>query len=192
MSDEPGARRSNRRPFFALVCALLGVLVLLSQPLLLSAQQHDERAVRAAFVYNLAKYVEWPSGGNEFVVGFFGEDELGELLRQTLLGKTIGAKSIRVVLNPSDAELESCDLVYLSQSAPNKFSPVLEKLRKRSTLTVGQNDSFARHGGMVGLVRSGDHIQIQVNLEAAQRAGLKIDSRLLNLAVIVHTTGAGD
>jgi uncharacterized protein DUF4154 len=68
---------------------------------------------------------------------------------------------------------------------------VLEKLHKESVLTVGDDYSFALNGGMVGLVRTGDHIQMMINLEVAQQSGLKISSRVLSLAASVRTSGGG-
>jgi len=153
--------------------------------------QQDERAVRAAFVYNLTKYVEWPQTGNELVVGFVGDSDMGGVLEKVLSGKTTDGKTVRVLRNPSNEQLQRCDIVYIGYSSPKKIQPILEKLRNKSILSVGEDEHFAGSGGIVGLVRTGDHIQIQINLEVAQQAGLKISSRLLNLAAIVRTTGAG-
>jgi hypothetical protein len=67
----------------------------------------------------------------------------------------------------------------------------LEKVKGKGVLTVGETEGFARDGGMIALVNSGDHIQIEVNLEAAQGAGIRISSRVLNLATIVRPAQKG-
>ena len=130
--------------------------------------QHEERSVRAAFVYNLTKYVEWPRAGKELVIGFVGDDGIGETLQKVLAGKSAQERVIRVVLSPSDEELQRCDLVYVGYSAKEKIREVLEKVRGKEILSVGESGHFALDGGMVGLVRVGDEIQIQVNLGEVQ------------------------
>jgi len=151
--------------------------------------QHEERSVRAAFVYNLTKYVEWPHASKELVIGFVGDDGIGETLQKVLAGKSSQGRVIRVVLAPSDEELQGCDVVYVGYPSKEKIRGVLEKIRNKSILSVGESDHFALDGGMVGLVRVGDEIQIQVNLDAVQAGGLKISSRVLNLAVIARSGG---
>lgn len=151
--------------------------------------QHEERSVRAAFVYNLTKYVEWPHPGKELVIGFVGDDGIGDTLQKVLAGKSNQERTIRVVLSPSDEELQACNLVYVGYSSTEKIRGVLEKVRNKSILSVGESNHFALDGGMVGLVRVGDEIQIQVNLDEVQRGRLKISSRLLNLAVIARNRG---
>ena len=153
--------------------------------------QHDERSVRAAFFYNLTKYVEWPHPSQELVIGFVGDGGVGETLEKVIAGKNSPERTIRVVLAPSDEELGRCQVVYVGYASPDKIRGVLEKVRNKNILSVGESDRFARMGGMVGLVRVGDEIQIEVNLEAVQAAELRMSSRLLNLAFIVPK-GGGD
>lgn len=174
-------RRSHGRVVLA---CLLSLLAFWSS--LLSAQLRDERAVRAAYVFNLTKYVEWAPKDNQLVIGFEGSRATGEMLKKMLDGKTSEAGPIQVLLFPSDEELKKCSILYITDPQEKRARSVLDNSEIRNLLTVGETASFARDGGMVGLVKAGDQIQVQVNLEAAQRAGIKISSRLLNLALIVH------
>ena len=155
------------------------------------AQMRDERAVKAAFVFNLTKYVEWPQASNELVIGFVGEGPMGETLERMLAGRSSESRPIRVVLYPPDEELERCSILYIADSAPSKVRAILDRVRTKSILTVGDTGSFARNGGMVGLVRVGEQVQIQVNLEVTHESRLRISSRLLNIAVIVAPTSGG-
>ncbi len=155
------------------------------------ALEHDELAVRAAFVFNLTKYVEWPHAGNQLTVGFVGDGPMGEVLKQTLDGKTSDARRIDVLLAPSDSALERCDLLYVAYTSSRKNREVIERLRNRGVLTVGETDSFAKQRGMVGLVKKGNQIQIQINLEAARDAGIKISSRLMSVATLIDATPEG-
>ncbi len=68
---------------------------------------------------------------------------------------------------------------------------MIERLRNRGVLTVGETDSFAKQRGMVGLVKKGNQIQIQINLEAARDAGIKISSRLMSVATLIDATPEG-
>jgi YfiR/HmsC-like len=172
------------------MCALLAASLLAP---FLNAQVHDERAIKVAYVFNLTKYVAWPHAGSELVLGFVGDSSMGEALEKMLTGKTSESRVIRVVLSPKDEALEQCDVLYVAYSSPKKVRAALDRVRGKSVLTVGDTDSFSREGGMVGLVRTGQQVQIQVNLEAVQEARLKISSRMLDLATIVHSTpGAKD
>ena len=152
-----------------------------------SGQMQDERAVRAAFVYNLTKYVEWPRPGSELVIGFIGEGSMGGILEKMLVGKTSASRTIRVLLSPSDEQFAQCNVLYVAQASSEQIHSALDKARNKGILTVGETASFPREGGMIGLVRAGDQILIQVNLDVVQEARLKISSRLLNLSTIVRT-----
>ena len=167
---------------------LLGAVLLL-WPFLASsaAQLQDERAVRAAFVFNLTKYVEWPHPASELVIGFVGESAMGEMLQNMLAGKTSDSRTIRVVISPSDEELQRCQILYVGYPSSRKIRLTVDKVRNKGILTIGEADSFAQDGGMVGLVRAHDQIQVQVNLTVTQEAQIKISSRLLSLSTIVRT-----
>ena len=175
----------NLATLACVACALLSLLA----PFL-SAELQDERAVKAAFVFNLTKYVEWPHPIQELTIGFVGEGSMGETLKKVLDGKSSESRPIRVLLFPTDEQLQHCNLVYIAEPSPKKIRAALDKVQNKGVLTVGDSDSFARNGGMVGLVRTGDQIQIQVNLEATEESRLKISSRLLNLSVIVQPASA--
>lgn len=109
------------------------------------------------------------------------------VLQELLTGKVSDARRIEMLVSPSDAELNECDLVYVAYSSRKKIDPVLSKLSTRSVLTVGDADSFTKQGGMISLVTVGDHVAIHVNLQAAQKEKLKISSRLLNLATVINS-----
>ena len=150
-----------------------------------SAQARDERAVKVALVFNLTKYVEWSQNNSSLVIGFVGEGSMGELLQKVLEGKSSDSRPIHVVLSPSDEELKKCNVIYFGDAQPRKVRATLERVRSLNILTVGETESFTQEGGIVGLVRTGEQVQIQINQEAARESRLKISSRLLDLAVLV-------
>lgn len=167
-------------------CWIFALLAILLIPSPLKAQDLDERAIKAAYVFNLTKYVEWPRAGSTLVIGFVGDGSMGEALEKMLTGKTSGSRVIRVVLSQKSETLDQCDVIYIANSTPKKTRATLDQLHNRSVLTVGDTESFSRDGGMIGLVREGPQVRMQVNLDAVQRARLTISSRVLSLATIVH------
>ena len=170
----------------SLVLWLFPLLAILHFASPLNAQDLDERAIKVAYVFNLTKYVEWPHAGNTLVIGFVGDGSMGEALEKMLSGKTSGSRVIQVVLSQKSEALDQCDVLYVANSTPKKIRATLDQLHNRSVLTVGDTESFSRDGGMVGLVREGPQVRMQVNLDAVQRARLTISSRVLSLATIVH------
>jgi hypothetical protein len=174
--------RSPRR--LVLTLGLFGLLA--SGPNL--EPQEDELSIRAAYLFNLTKYVDWPPSLKRIIVVVVGDDSTAAAIRQLLNNKVTDGRPVQVVVHPSDTDLRSCDVVYLDQSARSAAQSVREKLNGMRCITVGDNDRFVREGGMVGLVRSGDQIQIFVNVDATQREGVVLSSRLLNLAVLVHSS----
>jgi hypothetical protein len=153
---------------------------------LIGAQELDERTIRVAYVFNLTKYVEWPRASNQLVIGVVGDGPMGEALEKMLAGKTSDSRLIRVVLSPNEEDLAQCDVIYVTSASPKRVQETLDHLRNKSVLTVGDTESFPKSGGMIGLVKVGQQVQMIVNLDAVQRARLKISSRVLNLATIVH------
>jgi hypothetical protein len=126
---------------------LWGLLLLWAAPLFPAAsfalaQSRDERAVRAAYVYNLLQYVDWPEQKPELVIGFEGDAANGEILRSLLNGRTSNGHPIRVVLFPTPQELRSCSLLYLSDGLSPEARQALETVHGQTVLTVGETEPF--------------------------------------------------
>lgn len=154
----------------------------------LTAQQ-DERAVRAAYLFNLTRYVSWPGGRKQIVIGVAGNDNRGAELKSLLENKISDGRQIVVLLHPGESEIRSCDVLYVPAGAQTNWQALAGHIAGHPILTVGETSQFSRRGGMVGLIRSGDQIQIEVNLEVVRASGLNISSHLLNLAVLVRAAG---
>jgi hypothetical protein len=172
----------KRNILTTMVCAVAVVSLVMAPA---AAQVRDERAVKVALVYNLTKYVEWSKTANALNICFSGEGGMGEMLQKVLEGKSSESRPIHLVLFPSDEELKKCNILYIVETSPKKVRATLDKVRTLNILTVGETEAFIHEGGMVGLLRTGEQVQIQINLEAARNAKLRISSRLLDLAVLV-------
>jgi hypothetical protein len=175
-------RRAGR---FALLNLFTWTAVALLLPPVLVAQQ-DERSVRAAFVYNLTKYVSWPQSNRALNICVLGEGPTGPALKLVDEGKVSEGRTLHVLLGPPELKLPHCEIVYWCGSATSRVRSLLDKAHGAAILTVGEDDDFVRHGGMMAFVRNGDSIEIEVNLESVKSSGLKVSSRLLDLALIVH------
>ena len=148
------------------------------------AQSSSEPAVKAGFVYNFAKFTEWPPGAlasTQISVCPLGADPLGAV-QGLLEGRPLQGRSVTVRRNVRGDDLKSCTLVFVTDVDERRQADALRTLRGLPVLTVGDADGFVDAGGMIGLLVADDRIQFEVNLDAAQRAGLRINSQLLRLA----------
>jgi len=155
-----------------------------------------EYQVKAAFVYNFAKFVEWPgdAGATDaatLIIGVIGEDPFGQTLDDTVRGKTVGGRALAIKRFTSIDDLEPCQVLFVSASLSRHLPEILSRIQGSPTLTISEEDRFAQDGGMVRLVTEDNKIRFEINVDAAERAGLRISSKLLALAQIVHGRDKG-
>lgn len=153
------------------------------------AAEFDEYAVKAAYLYNFAKYVEWPPGAfadpdAPLLICIAGDNPFGDALA-SLSGKTVESHPVEVRHLPAATGLDRCHIVFMSRAEQGRFRTVLDKLTRLPILTVSDISNFARVGGMIGLVEADQRIRFDINLLAARQANLKLSSQLLKLATIV-------
>jgi hypothetical protein len=156
--------------------------------------QPTEYQLKAAFLFNFAKFVNWPdasfaSSQAPFTICVIGQDPFGETLNQSLLGKTMGGRAVQIMRFPDEntlAEARHCQIAFISASEKNHFHEVIESLSGTTTLLVGDADGFAASGGAIEFMLEDNHIRFAINPDAADRANLKVSSKLLDLAKIVH------
>ncbi|RUQ34056.1 MAG: YfiR family protein [Candidatus Competibacteraceae bacterium] len=165
---------------------LLGSLLLGSN---VWATEFDEYAVKAAYLYNFAKFIEWPPGAFASTdaplwICIVGDNPFGNALA-ALYGKTV--EKHPVAMRPISTEgFDQCHIVFIGHIEAGSFKTLLAKLRRLPILTVSDISDFARTGGMIGLVETDQHIRFDINLTATRQAGLKLSSQLLKLATIVE------
>jgi hypothetical protein len=149
--------------------------------------QPTEYQIKAAFLFNFAKFVEWPPAAfaeatSPMVIGILGENPFGGDLERTIQNKTINNRSIVIKQLHSLAEATNCQVLFISTSEKKRLAEIFDGLRGTSVLTVGETDRFTETGGMINFVAEGNKIRFQINEVAAESAGLKISSKLLSLA----------
>jgi hypothetical protein len=149
-----------------------------------------EYQVKAAFLYSFAKFVQWPadaftSAGDPFVVGVLGDDPFGRILDDTLAGKSVLDRPIRVRRFGAAEEALQAHIVFVGTSDGPERQRILKALRGRAVLSTGDDEGFAQSGGIVGFTTRDKRVRFEINLERADEARLKISSQLLKLATIV-------
>lgn len=153
-----------------------------------------EYKVKAAFLYNFSKFIEWrepPPDGEPFVIGIVGADPFGDVLEQTVGEKTVNNRPLAVRRYANLKELRPCHILFVSASERGRLGPLLESVEGSGTLTISEIDSFANLGGMINFVIENNKVRFEINPEAVARAGLRVNAQLLKLARIVRErTGA--
>ena len=148
-----------------------------------------EYELKAAFVYNFAKFVVWPSQAfnpaeNTITLGVLAQDPEREAL-EALQGKTIQGRTL-VVKECTVGELKNCQMIFISATASRWLGQALSAVRDLPVLTVTDDAEGMANRGIINLVTSGGKVRFQVNAREARRQGFKISSQLLQLAVNVY------
>jgi hypothetical protein len=149
-----------------------------------------EYPVKLAFLYNFTKFVEWPADSYRdasapLAICIVGHDPFSADIEGDLRTRIVGSHPVEVLsLKPTDM-LSVCHMVFIPVTEKDQANKIVRDLKGSSTLTVGETDGFAKLGGIINLTVEGNKVGFEVNQLAAQRAGLKISSKLLSLAKIV-------
>src|SRR5690242_17603909 len=149
-----------------------------------------EYQVKAAMIYNIAKFVDWPadtfsSDRAQISVCILGKSPFGAAL-DTLQGKTVRGRQLVVRQVERADDIVACHILFISESEKRALPAILSGLKQQSVLTVSELPRFAQAGGMVNFVEQEGKVRFEINLEAAQQARLKISSQLLKLSKIVR------
>jgi hypothetical protein len=162
-------------------------------PLVLDAQSGplDEYDVKAAVRFNFARFVDWPKEAlpndhSAIRVGLVGKDPFGPALERMVMGKSVNGRELEIVRTNSLAQLKSCQIVFVSSSEMGRLAEIIMSLRGTSVLTVGESEDFAPRGGAIQFTIEDDKIRFTINVDAAERAHLKLSSKLLSLAKVIH------
>jgi len=156
-----------------------------------SGEKSSEYAVKAAFLFHFAQFVEWPEhsfrGANDpFVYCTIGFDPFQGGLDSALSGKTVGGRGFEVRHLKQAQEAAGCQLLFIGEEQKRQVAAAVTQFRGAPVLTVGESEGFVQEGGMIGFSLEDNKVRFDVNLEAAEKSGLKISAKLLALAKTVH------
>lgn len=176
-------------------CLLLALLVYPFQGTSGKASS-DEYELKAALLYKLTRFVEWPADiigkpQDSFGICVLGENKFGSAL-QALKGRKVGDSMITIQFFKQSAGIgNTCQLVFISDSKKAFLKPILNALWQQPVLTIGDSAGFAEKGGMIQFTRGGKRIGFKINLQRAKDSQLKIAAPLLELATIVESKAKG-
>ena len=148
-----------------------------------------EYEVKAAMICNFAQFVEWPgdafeSESSPLVVEVVGNNPFGDALDQVAANKRVGGRAIVVNRVKTADKIEPCHILFVANNQEANLAAIMEKVRGRAVLTLGECDSFPWSGGIIRFYTSEGKIRFEANVKAAEAARLKISSKLLKLARI--------
>ena len=151
--------------------------------------QLSENQVKAAYLFNFAKFVEWPASAFSgpaapLVIGIIGKGPYSEA-HEALVGRTAKGRKVQVRQFTRIDEVGGCQILFIAGSERQHLKEILRALPASGVLTVSDIKHFCNSGGMIGLVVRGEKLQFEVNVGNAERAGLKLSSQMLKLALSV-------
>lgn len=191
--------RPNRAIAFALRDACIPILLAVSLisvqfavPTVAAAQEESagEYEIKAAMLYNLMQFVEWPPSAyaaedSPRVLCVLGWDPFGNSLASLVSDKVVDGRHVQIRHVTAGNQVRACHVLYISSSERKHLPEVFSQLSGASVLTVGEMSHFAERGGMVQFALEENHVRFEINLDAASRSDLRISARLLALARIV-------
>jgi hypothetical protein len=157
-----------------------------------AAGSNREFGIKAAFIFNFAQFVEWPTNAfvdaeSPLIIGVLGVNPFGNSLDEIVRGETVRGRKIVVRYFPSNRPIETCHILFVAQSEANRVSELIALLRGKPILLVSDINRFSRRGGMITLVTEQNKVSFNINLEAAKIARLNLSSKLLRLGHLVST-----
>ncbi|HKF52102.1 MAG TPA: YfiR family protein [Candidatus Acidoferrales bacterium] len=170
--------------------SLFAVSIRRAEPVQLPGADNYES--QSQYLLTFAEFIDWPAltvkqsvlPTINFCV--LGHDPYGDSLDKAVLGHLVGERRTEVTRAHRLVDLGVCDVLFISSSEEKHEVAILKKLQKQDVLTVGDTSNFAAHGGIIQFVWEQNHLDFLINVDAAERAHLKINASLLALAQIVH------
>ncbi len=188
-------QRLEQKRIMAALRRLL-IIILTCIPLIGIAQARsgssaNEYEIKAAFLYNFANFIDWPSktsadSNNTFVIGVCGDNPFNDSLEKIVSGKTINGRKIEIKYYKSYRDIKPCHILFVSQSEDSHIGKISGSATDWHMLTVGESSSFTRNGGVIAFYVEDRKIKFEINTANAKKADLKISSKLLKLARIVR------
>lgn len=154
-------------------------------------EEVPEYKVKAAFLVNFVRYAEWPAKAfadpaDPFVVAVLGTDPFGEHLDSAFKGRKAGDRGIRIVRAKRMEDMGPVHLLFVAASERDRLKKVLEAVKGRATLVVGDAEGFAKQGVAINLYVEEKSVRFEINPDAAARHEIGLSSKLLKLARIVR------
>jgi hypothetical protein len=153
----------------------------------------DEAQIKAAFVYNFLKFVDWPESSSRrsddpLVVAIIGEGPTADAVATFLATRHVGDRPIVIRHLVWDQSLAGVQAAFVNEADPRKLRRVFDAASGAAVLSIGETRDFALHGGVIGLLVEERRVRFDIDTDAAEAAGLHISSKLLALGRVVHSS----
>lgn len=167
------------------------VLVLLAADGQADPRELPEYVLKAGFLFNFAKYVEWPESAfdnpqDPLVIAVVGKDPFGDDLDRSLRGKTVKGRPIRIARFNAASDIRDAHILFVPRTETENLDRILRQVRSRPVLLVGEAPEFCRQGGALCILVRDGQPRLEANPEAAAKAKLTIDAKLLRAATVVR------
>lgn len=172
----------TRSGVLAAVRRLCGAMLLLT--LTPAHAGPSEYEIKAAFIYQIAKFVEWPASSVPLRLCILGGNPFGAAL-DTIRGKPVNERKLEVMPLDMGADTRECAMLFIAAPAERHLDRIAAISRGAGMLTIGDTEGFAKRGAMVNFFLENGKVRFEINLNAVHQGGLKISSKLLSLARIV-------
>ena len=188
-----GTQRLRSPAFFGAMAFLTAVMAMMPR---LSAQtkKPTDYQVKAVYLYNFGRFVEWPdklsSSQDPFIICILGHDPFGQALDATLGGETIAGRAVVTKRIATPQESLQCRIIFVGETEAGSVNRLMAAVERKAVLTVSDLPQFTDRGGIIQFVTEGDRVRFEVNLSAAQNAGLVLSSELLKVAAVVRRSSA--
>jgi YfiR/HmsC-like len=181
MAFAPSCVRRYWRAAVVFVLALFGM----SSAVASEPAELREAQFKAAYLFNFVKFVDWPANASAVLtVCFVGGNGVFDALSDGIEAKRIGERQLAVRRLEASATAEGCNAIYLDESTGTEISSVIAA-KEAPILTISDAKAFTAKGGMIELFTDSNRLRFNINVDAAQKAGLRISSSLLQLAATV-------
>lgn len=146
-----------------------------------TAESMSEPQLKAAFLVNFFKYVEWPPSSSGATICLLGQDAVGNHL-SAYEGRTVAGSEIHIRRISRREEIAGCQQLYVGPGDESRVADLIKSGEPPATLVVGEGESFIRHGGAIALVRVDNRLAFDINLETTTRAKLRLSPQMLRVA----------
>lgn len=180
----------SQRALFARLARCAALLALLGAASL-RADVSKEYQIKAGFLYNFTKFIEWPSDrfseeNAPIVIAVFGDNPFGNELNQLVQGRKVNGRAIVIQSTRSLDEVKHAHVVFIGEGEEKRLESQLESLHTAGVLTVGESKRLAALGGAIVFALVDDKVRFEINIASAERAGLKVSAQLQKLALCVR------
>jgi hypothetical protein len=183
----PG-RVSSRKIFLhsvLLFCLITGLFMFCVSDTNAYEIKPGEYRVKALFLYNFLKFIEWPANNNPALrICILGEDPFENDI-DLILNETVNNRKLSVSYIADYRELKKCNLIFISHSEEDRLAEIIKATKEYHIVTIGDTEGFAERGVMINFYLQENKVRFEINKDAADRSGIRMSSKLLNLAKIV-------